>query len=191
MIFPMLSFLQCSSSSSIVITWFANLVTAGGLINYITITLTYIFFHRACKAQGLDRKSFSYYAWFQPYTAYIAFVWMIIVTCVYGYPAYKPWSVSTFWSDYTMQIVIPPLFLIWKVIKKTKFVKAHEADLVWERPLIDAYEDSFLDPPTGFWREVLQMVGIGRVKGGNDKRSMSVANPSHSRSHESEEGSSA
>ena len=30
MIFPMLSFLQCSSSSSIVITWFANLVTAGG-----------------------------------------------------------------------------------------------------------------------------------------------------------------
>ena len=30
MIFPMLSFLQCSSSSSIVITWFANLVTGGG-----------------------------------------------------------------------------------------------------------------------------------------------------------------
>jgi amino acid transporter len=144
-----------------------------GLINYITITLTYIFFHRACKAQGLDRRSFSYFAWFQPYTAYIAFVWMIIVTCVYGYPAYKPWSVSTFWSDYTMQIVI------------------HEADLVWERPLLDAYEDSFLDPPTGFWREVLQMVGIGRVKGGNDKRKLSVANPSHSHSHESEEMSSA
>lgn len=30
MIFPILSFLQCSSSSSIVITWFANLVTGGG-----------------------------------------------------------------------------------------------------------------------------------------------------------------
>jgi amino acid transporter len=30
MIFPFLSFLQVSSSSSIVITWFANLVTAGG-----------------------------------------------------------------------------------------------------------------------------------------------------------------
>lgn len=30
MIFPILSFLQVSNSSSIVITWFANLVTAGG-----------------------------------------------------------------------------------------------------------------------------------------------------------------
>ena len=31
MIFPLLSFLQVSNSSSIVITWFANLVTAGGI----------------------------------------------------------------------------------------------------------------------------------------------------------------
>lgn len=30
MIFPMLSFLQVGNSSSIVITWFASLVTAGG-----------------------------------------------------------------------------------------------------------------------------------------------------------------
>jgi amino acid transporter len=111
---------------------------------------------------------------------------MIVVTIVYGYPAYKPWSLSTFWSDYTMQIVIPPLFIIWKVLKKTKFVKAHEADLVWERPLIDAYEDSFLDPPTGFWREIGQMVGIGRKKGGDDRRSNSVAQP-----QEITEGSSA
>ncbi|KGO78078.1 Amino acid/polyamine transporter I [Penicillium italicum] len=175
MIFPMLSFLQCSSSSSVVITWFASLVTAGGLINYIVICLTYIFFHRACKAQGLDRRTFSYFARFQPYCAYIAGVWMIVVAIVYGYSTYKPWSVSNFWSNYTMQIVIPPLFVIWKVIKKTKFVKAREADLVWERPLIDAYEDSFLEPPTGFWREVLQMVGIGRRKDGNDQRSHSVS----------------
>ncbi|KAJ5951058.1 Amino acid/polyamine transporter I [Penicillium vulpinum] len=177
MIFPMLSFLQCSSSSSIVITWFANLVTAGGLINYIVMCITYIFFHRACKAQGVDRKSFAYFAWFQPYCAYIACVWMILVTLAYGFPSFKPWAVDSFWSNYTMQIVIPPLFIIWKVLKKTKLVKPHEADLVWERPLIDAYEDSFLDPPTSFWREIMQMVGIGRTKGGNDKRAQSVSQP--------------
>jgi amino acid transporter len=178
MVFPILSFLQVSNSSSIVITWFANLVTAGGLINYIVISLTYIFFHRACKAQGIDRRSFSYFGRLQPFCAYAAFVWMILVTILYGYPSYKPWNLSTFWSDYTMQIVIPPLFLIWKIIKKTKFVKAHEADLVWERPLIDAYEASFMDPPVGFWREVGQMFGFRRIKGGNDKRRVSIAQPS-------------
>lgn len=77
-----------------------------------------------------------------------------------------------------MQIVIPPLFLIWKIIKRTKLVKPHEADLVWERPLIDAYEASFVDPPVGFWREMGQMVGVGRIKGGNDKRRASMAEQS-------------
>lgn len=75
-----------------------------------------------------------------------------------------------------MQIAIPPLYLIWKVIKRTKLVKPHEADLVWERPIIDAYEASFIDPPVGFWREMGQMVGIGQIKGGNDKRRSSAVN---------------
>ncbi|KAJ5703138.1 hypothetical protein N7488_010686 [Penicillium malachiteum] len=178
MIFPMLSFLQCGSGSAVVITWFANLVTAGGLINYITICITFIFYYRACKVQGVDRRQFSYFGRFQPYCAYLALVWMFLVTLFYGYPAFKPWSVSTFWSDYTMQIVIPCLFVLWKLFKRTKMVKAHECDLVWERPLIDAYEASFIDPPVGFWREVGQMFGLGRIKGGNDKRRHSVVHHS-------------
>lgn len=95
---------------------------------------------------------------------------MILVTILYGYPSYKPWDIETFFSSYTMQIFIPPLYIIWKVIKKTKIVKPHEADLVWERPTIDAYEASFIDKPVGFWREMGQLVGIGRQKGGNDQR---------------------
>lgn len=95
---------------------------------------------------------------------------MILVTILYGYPSYKPWSLSKFWSNYTMQIFIPLLYIIWKVIKKTKIIKPHEVDLVWERPLIDAYEASFIDPPVGFWREIAQMFGLLRIKGGNDKR---------------------
>jgi yeast amino acid transporter len=39
MVFPALSFLQCSSSSSIVITWFVNLVTAGGMFLRIVCSL--------------------------------------------------------------------------------------------------------------------------------------------------------
>lgn len=120
----------------------------------------------------------------------MSLVWMIIVTCVYGYPSYKPWNVSTFWSSYTMQIVIPPLFIIWKVFKRTKFVKSHEADLVWGRPLIDAYEDSFLEPPTGFWREMGQMIGIGRSRR-DDKRRESVSQPSVTQAMDENEGSKA
>lgn len=68
-----------------------------------------------------------------------------------------------------MQIFIPPLFLLWKIVKRTRWVRASEADLVWQRPTIDAYEETFYDKPVGFWREMGQMFGIRRRKGGNDQ----------------------
>ncbi|KAK5202327.1 hypothetical protein LTR41_011928 [Exophiala xenobiotica] len=71
---------------------------------------------------------------------------------------------------YSMQLFIPPLFVIWKVLKKTKMVKAHAADPVWQRPFIDAYEATFIDPSSGFWKEMVQLVGFKTTKGGQDRR---------------------
>lgn len=68
MIFPCLSFLQVSNGSNVVLSWLVNLITAGGVINYIVMCTTYIFFYRAVKAQGLDRKLLPYCGWFQPYS---------------------------------------------------------------------------------------------------------------------------
>lgn len=151
-----------------------------GLINFFVMSVTYIFFYRACKAQGLDRKTLPYVGYFQPYCAWVAAIWLFVGACWYGYTCYMPWSVSSFFSEYTMQIFIPPLFIIWKIVKKTKMVKPHEADLVWERPNVDAYEETFMSPPNGFWKEMGQMVGIKRTKGGEDvRRRSSVAIPHH------------
>lgn len=175
MCFPCLAFLQLGNGSSTVLTWLINLITAGGIINYIVMTTTYIFFYRACLAQGLDRKTLPYTGWFQPYSAYIGLAWMVTVVFCYGYSSFKPWSVDSFFTYYTMLILAPVLFIGWKLIKRTKLVKPSEADLVWERPLVDAYEQSFVDEPVGFWREMLQLVGIGRRSGGNDKRLNSVS----------------
>lgn len=46
----------------------SSLITGGGIINYNIMCLTYIFFWRAVKAQGVDRKTFAYTGWFQPYS---------------------------------------------------------------------------------------------------------------------------
>jgi amino acid transporter len=95
----------------------------------------------------------------------------------YGYSAFKtPFDSTAFIQDYIILMVDPCLFIFWKVLKKTKFVGKYEADLVWERPTIDAYEATFIDKPIGFWREMGQLVGIGKQKGGNDKRIGSISN---------------
>lgn len=60
MVFPFLSFLQVSSGSAQAIRWLVNLVTASQLLNYVIMGTTYLFFYRACKAQGIDRRTLPY-----------------------------------------------------------------------------------------------------------------------------------
>jgi amino acid transporter len=60
MVFPFLSFLQVGSGSAQAITWLVNLVTASQLLNYTFMGITYLFFYRALKAQGIDRRSLPY-----------------------------------------------------------------------------------------------------------------------------------
>lgn len=179
MIFPFLAFLSVSKGSEQALTWLINITTAGGLIDYIVMSATYIQFYRACKAQGLDRKSLPYTGYFQPYSAWIALFCETVIVICYGYSTFRQpggWSTSYFFSYYILVLVDPFFFIGWKLIHKTKWLKPHEVDLVWERPTIDAYEATFIDPPVGFWRELIQMFGVMRQKGGNDKRLASISN---------------
>ena len=62
-----------------------------------------------------------------------------------------------------MVFVCAVLFPFWKFFKKTKFVKPHEMDLVWEKPTIDAYEAS-IEPPLGLWEDLGQHLGLRKRK---------------------------
>jgi amino acid transporter len=164
MIFPFLSFLQLSDNASKVLTWLTNIITAGGVINYIVMCSTYLAFYKACKVQGLDRKTLPYCGYFQPYGTWIALIFEIVVVFVYGYSTFKPgnFTLESFFTYYTMVIVAPITFGFWKLYKKTVWKKPATLDLVWDAPLIDAYEASFLTPPVGFWTEMLQLIGLKR-----------------------------
>lgn len=163
-IFPFLAFLNASSGSSKVLTWLINIITASQVIDYIIICVTYLFFFRALRAQNIDRRTLPYFGYFQPYSAWIGLVWMTFVVCCYGYSTFLPgaWSVSSFFTYYTMVLAAPVFFFGWKIVKRTKFVKPHEADLVWDRPVIDAYEATFTDYTPGFWTEIFQLFGFRR-----------------------------
>lgn len=102
---------------------------------------------------------------------------MIMVVLCFGYGSWRPeFSVASFFSYYTLVIIDPILYIFWKFFKKTRMLRYTEVDLVWERPTIDAYEATFVDPPVGFWREMVQLTGLWRMKGGNDKRLNSISN---------------
>ncbi|KAF5972930.1 amino acid permease [Fusarium coicis] len=166
MLFPLLAFLQLDSSSAEALTILLALITGGGIVDYITMNITFLFYYRACKAQGVDRKKMPYFGYFQPYCAWIALILHTVVCYTYGYTSLAPFDAKNFFSNYTMQIIAPFMYLGWKLIKRTKVVSAKECDLVWERPVIDAYEERamIVDPPTGFWEEIIGLVGIKKNK---------------------------
>lgn len=145
--FGCLSFLQVSNSSSVVLTWFTNIITASQVLNYIFCLILYLVYRRAMKAQGKSRDSLHFRAWWQPYITYFALFFLTILVFIQGYTVFLPgnWSVEDFFTYYFMILACPCFFIFWKVLKRTKFVSPHEANLVLEGPLIDAYESTLPD----------------------------------------------
>lgn len=129
--FALLSLLQLGSSGTKVLNYMVSLCTGSQLLNYVFMGITYLCFYRACKAQGIDRDGFTYKAWFQPYTAIIATGFLIVVVGILGYTVFMPgsWSVDTFLYNYVMIFVSAAVFILWKVIKRTKFIRPEDADL--------------------------------------------------------------
>ncbi|KAK1466602.1 hypothetical protein CTAM01_17004 [Colletotrichum tamarilloi] len=165
MAFPLFSLLQLSSSSAKVLDWLISLTTAATIIDYIVICVTYNCFHRACKTQNFDRSRLPYIGRFQPYSAYIGLVWMTCVVICYGYRSLSPFDPASFFIHYTMVLLAPLLFCLWKCYKGTKTLRPDEVDLVWDAPRITAYEEllSEVDPPIGFLQDIANHFSVKRL----------------------------
>ena len=99
---------------------------------------------------------------------------MTMIVFCYGYSSFRPFSVSNFFIYYALLLVAPITFISWKLVKRTRLLKPLEVDLVWERPTIDTYEATFIDPPRSFWSEMLGPLRFGKHAKGSD-RQMSVS----------------
>jgi yeast amino acid transporter len=94
----LVSFLQLGTNAAVVLQWFVSLVTASQLINFSAVCTTYLCFHRALKAQGINRDTLPYKAIIQPYAAWYGLAGTFVMTFVGGYTVFLPgqWDVSTF-----------------------------------------------------------------------------------------------
>lgn len=142
--FCLLAFLQVSNSSSSVLTWLVYLITACQLLNYLGTCITYLHFRKACDVQGVSRDTFSFKARLQPYATYYAILGLVLFLLLLGYDLFFPggWSYLYFFLDYSMLAAFPIAMLVWKVVKKTKYVRPQNADLTLgnTKKEIDDYE---------------------------------------------------
>ncbi|KAK2759769.1 hypothetical protein FQN54_002503 [Arachnomyces sp. PD_36] len=161
----LLVYLNVSSSSADVFFWISNLSAVSTLIVWTSISITYIRFHRGMKAQGIPRSSLPYTAPFQPYLAYFSAIFSATVAFFNGFDAFFPgkFSAKTFIPPYIDIPIFASLFLGYKIINRTKFVKLQDMDFFSGKEEIDRLESTWEErKPRNFLGEFQRARAISR-----------------------------
>lgn len=103
--------------------------------------IAYIKFYNACHAQGVDRSTMIYRSPFQPYLAYATLFFFSIVIFFNGFDSIAgTWDYQAFITDYIGVPIYFGLYLVWRIIKRTHFIPASQADLYTGKAALDAVQ---------------------------------------------------
>ena len=136
----LLTYMSVSSGASTVFAWFQNLTTIANLFTWVSVCIAYIQFRKALIAQGVNRDELIFKGRFQPYTAYFALVYFIIIILFNGFAVFTTgrWSVDDFVTAYVGIPIYFILYAFWRIFKRTHFVKPVEADIWTGKAALDA-----------------------------------------------------
>ncbi|KAJ5852760.1 uncharacterized protein N7529_012145 [Penicillium soppii] len=144
----LLVYLNVSSSSAEVFFWVSNLSSVSTLIVWTSIAVTYIRFYQGLKHHSIPRSTLPFQSPLQPFMAYFAIFFSSTVAFFNGFDAFFP-------GHFSAKSLIPPyidipiflcLFLGYKIIKRTKFVKIEDMDLLSGKEEADRLESTWEEP---------------------------------------------
>ncbi|KAK6843633.1 Dicarboxylic amino acid permease [Apiospora arundinis] len=153
--FGFLGFMNVSSNSATVFGYFVNLTTIFGLMTWISILVTHIWWCRARKVQGLTNAQLPYVAPLGIYGSYGALVMCILIALTKNYDVFVG-DFKTKYPTFITGYLGIPVYLIAIFGHKTylwiksgrsawpKGVSAHEADFYTGKDVIDREEEAFL-----------------------------------------------
>jgi len=134
--------------------WFANMTAIAGLMTWFGIVFTYIRFYKGLKVQGIDRSTFPYAHKLNPYAAYYALVWILIICFFSGWSVFLKgnWDPAVFVTNYLPFILFPILYIVSRFINKVPLIKPEDMD--FKSGLAEIEADTYDEPPprNGFER---------------------------------------
>ncbi|TAQ91430.1 hypothetical protein B7494_g210 [Chlorociboria aeruginascens] len=153
--FCLLAFLGVNTASYTVFGYFVNLVTMFGLLTWISILISHIYFVNARQAQGIPNSALAYVAPLGKWGSVGALFFSILIAFFKGFAlfCYKKtaakgtvpkFDTSTFVTTYLGFPLYFIMFFGWKWYKKTSLLRPADADLYSGKARIDAEEAEFL-----------------------------------------------
>ncbi|KAJ7846030.1 amino acid permease/ SLC12A domain-containing protein [Mycena olivaceomarginata] len=126
----LLAYMALSQGASTVLNWMSNLIAILGFATWAIISLTYIRFYHGLKHQGIDRSKFGYYNRWQPFPAYWALIWSIIIILFNGWPVFLKGAWKS--TDFVIAYINIPIFVVlygaYKIIRKSSIVTLEAMD---------------------------------------------------------------
>ncbi|KAI1932102.1 Basic amino-acid permease [Ophidiomyces ophidiicola] len=114
-------------------TWMQNIVGVSNQLSWVFIGVASLRFRRAIDAQGLTHL-LPFKNWTYPYGPILSIILNSVLILVQGWSSFSPrFKGVDFVSFYVQLPIMAGLFVLWKVLKKTKWVKIEEMDLVTDR----------------------------------------------------------
>ncbi|KAJ7507445.1 amino acid permease [Mycena galericulata] len=152
-LFSTLAFMGVKSGSGKVFTWFANMTSIAGLMTWFGISLTYIRFYKGMKAQGYERKHLPFASRLQPFAAWYAMIFCLIICFFSGWAVFLKgkWNVATFVTNYLPLALFPVMYVGSKIF----YYVRRGTPLGWKRPsemdfvtdIAEIEADTYDDPP--------------------------------------------
>jgi AAT family amino acid transporter len=128
-------------------TWLQNLVGVSNQLSWISIGIASLRFRSGLKAQGKEHL-LPFKNWTYPAGPIIAIVLNSFIVLVQGWSCFSPtFSAVDFVSYYIELPIFALMFVVWKLVKKTKFQRSHEMDLV-----TDVYTKDDIEPEEKGWK---------------------------------------
>ncbi|WWC62397.1 uncharacterized protein I303_104993 [Kwoniella dejecticola CBS 10117] len=149
-LFGALAYMSLQSTAGQVFGYFANLTAAAGLMTWWGICFTYIRFEKGLRAQGISKSSLPYSNFLNKgaFAAKYAITMITIVLFFSGWSVFLKgeWDTATFVTNYLPLWLFPLLWVGYKLIKKSRFIRADEMDFVSGLDVVEAesYEE---EPP--------------------------------------------
>ncbi|KAK8079070.1 hypothetical protein PG994_002877 [Apiospora phragmitis] len=147
-LFSCLVYLNVNHRGADVFFWFSNLSAVSTLLVWAAISFTYLRFHAGLKHHGIPRASLPYRSPLQPWLAYFAIAFCLVVALFNGFDAFFPgkFSAKTFLPPYIDMPIFAGLFIGYKLVKRTKLVKVADMDLWSGKAEIDRLESTWVEP---------------------------------------------
>lgn len=140
-----LVYLNVSNRAAEVFFWISNISAVSTLIVWASVAYTYLRFYYGLKHHGIDRDTLPYKSPLQPFLAYFAIVFCLVIAFFNGFDCFFPgnFSAKTFIPPYINIPIFLALFCGYKFIMKTEFVKLSEMDLWSGKAEIDRLEPTW------------------------------------------------